>query len=489
MADTADAPHVADVGFPNALLGLVIPHGICTLFILARLAARLLVLRKWFVDDTLIVFSFLASTGVCVVYSIAAQTPDVLHADEPALQQGLGKNWGVHPYILRTYLGLLFYQITLCLTKLSILTFYLRVFASRAKERRLVWCTILFVILYGVPMLLMSVLQCHPTPGHFFGRPMACFGFQDILIASGTFHAATDVWLLLLILPCISGLDIPSKQKVVLSIVLNLGIFVVAAGVVRLMLSVRENWRPDLVGVTATLAFFVMTILECDLAIICASAPTLRPLLARMYPWIMADPRRRSMRPLVPAMPAAPMTRGSENLTAVSYRGYPWTEPGTPGLGRSRNGSVGSGLNKLTKKRVPRAPVPAVTLIGGRTPTSLSLRSMVGGLAPGAWASRSRLGTGDGRPILDVSRRASQVSGHLESDGECLEMGLERPRVLGDRWSRSEESLVVGLNDPLAPASPTSPTSVYQGRAYLYRPGSGEQATEGYDERKGDERA
>ncbi|RBQ65243.1 hypothetical protein VDGD_21725 [Verticillium dahliae] len=201
MAGEANAASVPDTGFPNALLGLVIPHGICTLFILARLAARLLVLRKWFVDDTLIVFSFLASTGVCVVYSIAAQTPDVLHADEPALQEGLGKNWGVHPYILRTYLGLLFYQITLCLTKLSILTFYLRVFASRAKERRLVWCTILFVLLYGVPMLLMSVLQCHPSPGHFFGRPMACFGFQNLLIASATFHAVTDVWLLLLILP------------------------------------------------------------------------------------------------------------------------------------------------------------------------------------------------------------------------------------------------------------------------------------------------
>ncbi|KAG7145531.1 hypothetical protein HYQ46_005725 [Verticillium longisporum] len=57
------------------------------------------------------------------------------------------------------------------------------------------------------------------------------------------------------------------------------------------------------------------------------------------------------MRPLVPAMPAAPTAVRSENLTAVSYRGYPWTEPGTPELGRSRNGSVGSGLNRLTKTR------------------------------------------------------------------------------------------------------------------------------------------
>ncbi|KAM0322557.1 hypothetical protein ACHAQA_009404 [Verticillium albo-atrum] len=477
MADTPEATRMADAGFPNALLGLVIPHGICTLFIIARLVARLFVLRKWFPDDTLIVLSFLASTGVCVVYSIASQTPDVLHADEVALQGELGDNWGVHPYILRTYLGLIFYQLTLCLTKLSILSFYLRVFESRPKERRLVWCTILFVLLYGVPMLLMSVLQCHPTPGHFFGRPMACFGFQNLLITSATFHAATDVWLLLLILPCISGLDIPSKQKVVLSVVLNLGIFVVAAGVVRLMLSVREDWRPDLVGVTATLAFFVMTILECDLAIICASAPTLRPLLARMYPWIMADPRRRSMRP-----PAPPAVEESADLTVVSYRGYPWTEPGTPALGRSRNCSVGSQLNKLTKKRAmpprPSVPVPALALASQRTPTSLSLRSMVGGLAPRA--SRSRLETGDGRPMLDVSRRGSDVSGG-QSDGEGgLEMGLERPRMMVDRWSRSEESLVIGLNDP---ASPTSPTSVYRGQAYLYRPGRDE-----HDERRGDDR-
>ena len=39
-----------------------------------------MLLRKWFVDDTLIVLAWVFSTAVCVVYSVAAETPNIRQA-------------------------------------------------------------------------------------------------------------------------------------------------------------------------------------------------------------------------------------------------------------------------------------------------------------------------------------------------------------------------------------------------------------------------
>lgn len=447
--------------------------------LVARLVARLALLKKWFTDDSLIVAAWLFATAVCVIYSVASQRPDVLYADEEALQAGLRSDqWAIHPYILRTYLGLLFYQVCLCLTKISILTFYLRLFSSSRAYRRLVWATMAFVVAFGTPMLFMSIFQCHPRPGLFFGRPMFCFRLEHLLIASTSLHGVTDAWLLLMIMPSISGLDIPTKQKLTLSIVLNFGVFVITAGVARLLLSLRKDYRPDTAGVNTSLAFFVMTVLECDLAIICASAPTLRPLFARVAPWIMYDARRKSLQ-LQRQPPTRLRGRGrsahaaSANLTGrVSYHGYPWTEPSTsptPDTG-SRGTSVGSRINRLKKKRPPLAPTPLS--LSHRSPTSMSLRSM---MTKGGSGGRLDTVTSDGRPILgDGSRPASMAaSGHGDDAGDAAAMPLtplSPPRALGHpEWRYSEESLILGFGDPsnrdmaTTALSPAPPDRSYDG--------------------------
>ncbi|KAF5502805.1 hypothetical protein CGCA056_v014317 [Colletotrichum aenigma] len=273
---------IDDANIPVFMTGILLPHVVCTLFIFARIASRLWVIRKWFLDDTLIFLSWLFSTALCIVYGITATTPSLLAApSEASLLED------VNPYIMRTYLGLIYYQLCLCLTKFSILAFYLRVFVSRPRERLFAWGTVVFVLMYSVPMLLMSFLQCHPVMGQFFGRPMMCFGFPELLISSASLHSATDAWLIAMVIPCVAKLDLPRRDKIALSVVLSLSIFVIAASMVRLQLSLHRHYLPNSTGVTNTLTFFVMTILECDLALICASAPTLRPLLAKIFPGLM----------------------------------------------------------------------------------------------------------------------------------------------------------------------------------------------------------
>ncbi|TDZ75009.1 hypothetical protein CTRI78_v000031 [Colletotrichum trifolii] len=379
-----------DANVPVFLTGIILPHAVCTLFLFVRVASRTWVLKKWFLDDTLIFLSWLFSTALCVVYSITATTPTLLAAPAEATLQK-----DDNPYIMRTYLGLIYYQLCLCLTKFSVLAFYLRVFTSRPRERWLAWGTVAFVFLYSVPMLLMSFLQCHPIIGEFFGQPMLCFGFPDLLISSASLHSATDAWLIIMVIPCVARLDLPRKQKIALAMVLSLSIFVIAASMVRLQLSLHRHYRPSSAGITNTLTFFVMTVLECDLALICASAPTLRPLLARMFPVMMSTAKRRSLE-------AA--ENDSFDLTSLTYHGYPWTEPTTP-FARSRNASYASHLNKL---RMPAPPVPVLS-ITHMAPTTLSLRTAVLGVTP---RRPPRPPMGEDKPILDENwefKRSSSI--------------------------------------------------------------------------------
>ncbi|KAK5654646.1 hypothetical protein OQA88_6967 [Cercophora sp. LCS_1] len=438
LTTSAVGETTADPNIPGILFGLLVPHTVCTLVILARCWSRLRLLRKWFLDDSLIMVAYLFSTTVLVAYCIAAQSP------RPAPHAMLTSPVYDAPTAVRTYLGLIFYQLCLCLTKLSILAFYLRIFSSRPLERRLAWATVIAVLLYGVPLLFMSVFQCHPVAGQFFGSPMRCFSFAPLLIASAALHTATDAWLIILIVPCIVRLDLPGRQKAALAVVLSLSIFVIAASLTRLQLSLRASDKDDGTSVANTLSFFVMTVLELDLALICASAPTLRLVLARWWPKLMGDPsidvqaRRRSGEPT-----------GSVDLTSVvSYHGYPWTASGTSS--RSKNPSV----NNL--QGVPPPPMPPPVAFY-RTPTTLSLRSLI---TPKSRGQREA----DREGLLvdgDERRRSSVVGweayeqflpGYGENKRGSRVLGSRRSsRRVSGRWGDSQESFVLGMNDPNSP--------------------------------------
>ena len=473
------------------------PHIVCTVFILSRVWSRLYLLRKWFLDDSLIIAAWTFSTAVCVVYSIAASSP---HIREAVIVNSTSNRHDddfnsdtIKPYMLRTYLGLIFYQLCLCLTKLSILAFYLRMFNSRPAERRLAWATVVWVLLFGIPMLAMSLFQCHPAPGEFFGHHMKCFGFNPLLITSASLHTATDAWLILLIIPCITRLEISPRQKAALAIVLSLSIFVIAASMTRLQLSLHGNYRPSGAGVqiTNTLAFFVMTILECDIALICASAPTLRPLLARVWPRLgMGEPAQPYRQHYVDG------DGNSVDLTSVvSYHGYPWTQPTTP-ITRSKNGSIAN-----MHVPMPAPPVPVAMSLAHRTPTTLSLRSFMSSITPRSRGATLTAGErrAEDRTVLltddkDVERRRSSVGfegyyeqycGYGEDIGRRKSKRLSGVEIGQGRWRNSQESFV----DPLSPYR-LSPVSDFSGTTYaaISDPESTQRMTAGSpDSRKGPE--
>ncbi|KAK3682358.1 hypothetical protein B0T22DRAFT_539451 [Podospora appendiculata] len=470
---------------PGILFGILVPHIVCTLFILARTWSRLFLLRTWFLDDTLIILAWIFSTTVCIVYSIAAQSP-TLHDTTATATANTSTTPDEHdattaPYVLRTYIGLICYQLCLCLTKLSILAFYLRIFSSRPIERRLARATVIAVLLYGIPLLFITIFQCHPVPvaanTSFSDNPTKCFTFIPLLISSSSLHTATDAWLIILIIPCIIRLDLPPRQKAALAVVLSLSIFVIAASLTRLQLSLHANFLPSSstnTQIASTLAFFVMTVLELDLALLCASAPTLRPVLARFWPRLgMGEPssaRRPSPR-LHNNNNNNNTSRSADLTSVVSYHGYPWTQP-------------------AAQSNLPM-PMPPLAVLAHRTPTTLSLRSFMSSMAPrsrGQTLGEDRAGLLPRESDLPVEterekrRRSSvgfegyydQYMGYANDDKDKrrASRNLNGPGIKVDttgtarhsgrssvgRWGDSQESFVLGVNDPNSP-SRLSPVS------------------------------
>jgi hypothetical protein len=513
-----------------------VPHAVCTIFILARAFSRLFFLRKWFIDDSLIVFAWLASTAVCVLYVFATETPDISDAvvlsssPEAADELGMVATDNVRSYVLFTYLGLIFYQFCLLLTKLSILAFYVRMFHSRPTERRLAWGTVVFVLLYGIPLLLMSGFQCHPLVSQYSIPGLKCFDFFPLLVSSAVLHNVTDAWLIILVIPCIARLDLPRRQKIALGLVLSLSVFVIAAAMVRLELILHANYRPtgDGVQVGSTLMFFIMTILETDIALICASAPTLRPLIARLVPkWESRSSRRASG-------PSGGPEVSSNNLTAVSFHGYPWLQ--TPQ--QSQNNLVGQvqmGGGKIATPEelekqeyilpdspipisMPRRPAPTAPIAGSSRrppPTSSGLRHIITNFATRPWSragslrQQSRLSTRASRYSTQQTNRSANRSASDKTDTGSL---MSKPSLLGfERYfkteearksqvargpedspytgsNESQESFVMGMGDParpsrttfgpVSPVSPMSPTSAITGTTVVVDPGMSRAVTD-----------
>jgi hypothetical protein len=263
------------------LVAIVIPQAFTFLFVIGRIVSRTLILRIWGWDDVLLFFAWLNSLAVMIGFAISTS-------------YGQGHRFANVPKHLLlvsfdiTYAALICYQLCLCLTKISILAFYIRVFPAH-REQWMSWGTIIFVIAFGTPLLIGSILQCDLATGvSRFGSTSRCFTsgeYYPFLQASTALHTVTDAWLIIMIIPVLSTLQIARRPKYALMGVLSLGLFVMVASIARLTMLNRYVGTQDITWYLVE--FDIWTVWECSVGIICACAPTLRPLLRQMFPGFM----------------------------------------------------------------------------------------------------------------------------------------------------------------------------------------------------------
>ncbi|NJR31396.1 hypothetical protein HC762_01300 [bacterium] len=230
------------------------------------------------------------------------------------------------------YLDQMFYKFTINLTKLSILTLYLRIF-TKTWFVRTCWACFTVVSCYAIASILISVFQC--TPINYFwdhepppkgaprggqtkdyGAPSSphphCINNPAFWVCNAVYNIGSDLIILSALPFMIWSLRLPRQQKIGLTFVFSLGIFVCSTSVLRLTTLPGAGVEPDpLVG---TVISTMWTMIESSTAVVCACLPMCRTPLQRAFPHLL--PSRCANRADVEARPRDPTSTAPPNADA-----------------------------------------------------------------------------------------------------------------------------------------------------------------------------
>ncbi|RAL12254.1 uncharacterized protein BO97DRAFT_470459 [Aspergillus homomorphus CBS 101889] len=260
------------------------------LVVALRLYTRLHMVRTPGMDDLLIVGA-LAADIVFFAFLIV-EVQNGLAEKKAQLSEDV-----VRKQLKALYITIPLYNLSLTLTKLSLIFLYKRLFPTKSYQIILA-ITLCFVVATGLWMVFSAILFCNPIRSFWdTSLPHTCLPETVVWSLNAAFQISTDLLLVILPMPVLAKLQIPKRQKVALILIFALGFFVCATSIIRLTTIVHLVRSPDFTegnGLAATWSF-----IECNVAIICACLPPLRPFIIRFFPHLMPS-RARSYHPHPP---------------------------------------------------------------------------------------------------------------------------------------------------------------------------------------------
>jgi len=195
-------------------------------------------------------------------------------------------------------------------TKTAILIFYLRLSRNTVKLLRIAsYVTLAVVNIAGVVLTFLNVFQCKPVSAVFDGSGSSaqCIPLVTLYLASAPVNIITDLAILVLPIPVLTGMRLPQKQKTILVFTFALGIFVTVVDVIRIyylqQASVDVNGslsdHTGTIGDQVDFAWYaslslMWSAVEVNIGIICACIPTLKPLFSRILPKLIHDHTQHS---------------------------------------------------------------------------------------------------------------------------------------------------------------------------------------------------
>ncbi|KAK3344509.1 hypothetical protein B0T25DRAFT_487390 [Lasiosphaeria hispida] len=195
--------------------------------------------------------------------------------------------WNVTPddfsrYLRATWVGTLFYQLSLALSKVSILLLYIRLFwfnwASRAA-----WVMLAIVTVYNVWGLCTTITICIPLQAYWDRNVHGdCKSVSNMWAAIGL-HVATDFLIFLIPIPVVLKMMAPSwKEKACLILIFAIGFFVCIISVLRIVWIVQLYSSTDFMWDYAFISYW--NCVEVNGAIILPCLVVIRPLLRKLWP-------------------------------------------------------------------------------------------------------------------------------------------------------------------------------------------------------------
>lgn len=121
-------------------------------------------------------------------------------------------------------------------TKTSILLFYLSLSKEERLFRVLSYLTLAVVNAAGIALTFLNIFQCRPVSATFKDQipsGASCTDIVTLYLSSAPVNIITDLAILFLPIPILTGMRLPRKQKIILVITFSFGAFVAVVDVVR----------------------------------------------------------------------------------------------------------------------------------------------------------------------------------------------------------------------------------------------------------------
>ncbi|KAH6639127.1 hypothetical protein C7974DRAFT_387910 [Boeremia exigua] len=261
-------------------------YSIGTLWLVLRFAVRLRTdgIRGLRYDDGLAFMALLAWTYTCIIIEITYHTGTNTDFTAAEVAEFDSKKLNDVVFGSKLFLGSWYAYLVLIFTlKGVVLILYQRIFFQPWQKWVLRITTVLTV--FGFVALTMALsLRCLPFRQRWQVSPpppIACTASPKILITTSCVNAVTDIFLLSVPISLLWNLNKPLRTRIAVFILLASGLFVTAACIIRVSLTVVPN-------------IFVLNIArwgvrEFCVAIIAVNSASLRPMFRRSF-WSINKP-------------------------------------------------------------------------------------------------------------------------------------------------------------------------------------------------------
>ncbi|KAK0630351.1 hypothetical protein B0T17DRAFT_469900, partial [Bombardia bombarda] len=269
----------------NIIVSASVSWVIAALLVVLRFYTRGIVIRVLGPTDWSILLSLVFAGATCagvIEQAIRGSGTHIWDLDPTDTEGGMA--WG-----RAAWYGILFYVLSLCFSKVSIVLLYIHLFSFR-------WARICgqillaIVVSSSVYMMISTFTACIPLESYWDYRvPSRYCHAQSIWWSNTGLHMATDFLIFLLPMPVVWTIMLPKRQKLILCGVFGLGFVVCFISILRLqnLIQVENHPNPDFTYAAAELSY--LTAVEVNGAIACACVMTLKPFVARYFPGLLSS--------------------------------------------------------------------------------------------------------------------------------------------------------------------------------------------------------
>ncbi|KAG5965368.1 hypothetical protein E4U58_002867 [Claviceps cyperi] len=267
----------------------------------ARIICRCWIVRRVTWDDRIMILAWILALSLSsaidygVMVGLGKHDSHISDDDRPKLRRA-------------EYVFSILYNPALMAAKTSILVFYLRL----AKNTQVIlryasWVTLAIVNVAGLVLTFLNIFQCSPVAAAWSTEASSaarCIPLLTEFICVAPINIVTDLAILALPIPVLTGMRLPIRQKTILVITFSLGVFVTIVDVVRIyylqqaITDVPTGMSDDpnsRFGGSADFAWnaslsFLWSAVEVNVGLACACIPTLKPLILKLLPAMLYDP-------------------------------------------------------------------------------------------------------------------------------------------------------------------------------------------------------